>query len=108
MRIAAGILMIIGAIMSLAAFGNLPGEPAKHIAFGLTYVYAGFTLSGGILALKRKHWDICFISSLLLSLFLIYSFFFLSTYTFFFLLPGGILPIVFVCLSKREWSQSQA
>ena len=103
MRIAAGILMIIGTIMSAIAFGSMPGEPYKHIAFGLIYVYMGFTLSGGIFTLKRKHWKLCFTSSLLLSLLLIYSLFFLPITSTWFLLPSGILPITFVCLSKREW-----
>lgn len=103
MRIAAGILMIIGTIMSAIAFGSMSGEPYKHIAFGLIYVYMGFTLSGGIFTLKRKHWKLCFTSSLLLSLLLIYSLFFLPITSTWFLLPSGILPITFVCLSKREW-----
>ena len=103
MRKAAGILMIIGTIMSVAAFGSIPGEPEKSLAFGLIFVYLGFTLSGGIFTLKRKHWKLCFISSLLLTLFLISSLFFLPVTSTWFLIPGGILPIIFVCLRKREW-----
>jgi hypothetical protein len=108
MRIAAGILMIIGTVMSFAAFGSIPGEPQKHIAFGLIFIYLGLTLSGGIFALKRKYWKLCFTSSLLLTLLLIYSFFFLPVTSTWFLLPSGILPIIFVCLRKSEWQENSA
>ena len=103
MRVAAGILMIIGTIMSFAAFGSILGEPHKSLAFGLTFLYMGFTLSGGIFALKRKHWKLCFSSSLLFTLLLVSSLFFLPVTSTIFLLSGGILPIIFVCLRKREW-----
>ena len=103
MRIAAGILMIIGTIMSVSIFGSIPGEPEKNIAFGLIFVYIGFTLSGGIFALKRKHWKLCLTASILLSLLLIYSFFFLSLISTLFAFPGGIVPITLVCFGKREW-----
>ena len=108
MRKAAGILMIIGTIMSAVAFGSMQGEPYKHIAFGLIFVYMAITLSGGIFTLKRRHWKLCFSSGLLLSLLLIYSLFFLPVTSTWFLLPSGILPITFVCLRRREWSESQA
>ena len=113
MRKAAGILMIIGAIMSAAAFGSIPmevpAEPDESLGFNvmvaLQFVYMGFTLSGGIFTLKRKRWKLCFTSSLLLTLFLISSLFFLPVTSTWSLLPGGVLPIIFVCLRKREWER---
>ena len=103
MRIFAGILMIFGTIMSIPVFGSLPGEPGASLAFPLIFVYMGLTLSGGIFALKGKHWKLCLTASILLFLLLIYSFFYLSLISTFFAFPGGILPITLVYFGKREW-----
>jgi hypothetical protein len=112
MRIAAGILMIITAIVLLAVvavssaalggwetYGNL--TDVLYLVFQLAWV--GFIIAGGVFCLQRKHWGLCFTSSLLLALFLILSFFFFPSPLF--LYPLGILPIIFVCLRKRQWQE---
>jgi len=111
MRTAAGILMIIGAIMFLVTIGSIIPMPETLDDVPLISVYgmplvslcSGFIGCGGVFALKRKHWKLCFFSSLLLTLALVLSLFFLPVTSTIFLLPGGILPIIFVCLRKREW-----
>jgi len=100
--------MIITAIILLfpvvglsAALNNL-GD-VLFLVFGLAWV--GFVIMGGVFCLRRKHWGLCFTSSLLLALFVILGFFFFAAPLF--LCPLGILPIVFVCLRKREWQEIQ-
>ena len=91
MRIAAGILMIIGAALGIivlrAAYGYIPG-----LLGWLPWLWAFFVGGGGFYTLKRRAWKVCLISSILvLPVGIIPPFF------------VGILPIIFVCLRKREW-----
>jgi len=112
MRIAAGILMIIGAIMLTAVYGSIlpaslsfeEARELRHIAPVLLGLFQfGFTLTGAIFAFKRKHWKLCLTVSILLSLLLIYTFFTGPLTSTLFAFPGGILPITLVCFGKREW-----
>ena len=116
MRIAAGILMIIGAalgiIMLHAAYGYIPG-----LLGWLPWFWAFFVGGGGLYTLKRKAWRLCLASSiLLLPMGTVLPFlvltdalshgepvtpFAVGITTLFFVL--GIIPIIFVCLRKREW-----
>jgi hypothetical protein len=133
MRRAAGTLMIIlGTIMGTfvalveLALGEGSMNYARFILFPI--IPAVFVITGGVLCLKRKYWILCFTSSLvllLLDLYLFLAFNFrslniplpLNSYP----LPSatwfppsfldwvftlsGILPIIFVCLRKREWQE---
>ena len=95
MRIAAGILMIIGAFLGItvlrAAYGTIPG-----LLGWLPWLWAFFVGFGGLYTLKRKEWRLCLTSSILLLPAGIIPPFFV-----------GILPIIFVCLRKREWESRQ-
>ena len=132
MRIAAGILMIIlGTIMgTFVALVELTlGEGSMNYARFILFpiIPAVFVITGGVFCLKRKYWKLCFTSSLVLLLLDLYLFlafnfryipFPLNSYpanaTWFppsfldwvFTL-SGLLPIIFLCLRKREWQEIQ-
>ena len=124
MRIAAGILMIIVGIALLGIFIPLLSEygiATYDLPFSnlVMIISALFSVTGGVFCLKRKYWKVCFISALLLLVLSALFLFILSVlcslgseYTppgwSWFPIPVGILPIVFVCLRKREWSESKA
>jgi len=134
MRKAAGILMItLGTIMgTFVALVELTlGEGSMNYArfILVAIIPAVFVITGGVFCLKRKYWKLCFASSLvllLLDLYLFLAFNFryppigpLNSYpppnaTFFppsfldwVLTLSGILPIIFVCLRKREWQEQE-
>ena len=91
MRIAAGILMIVAAIIGISFtrgfLGNIPGLlgalPSILLVFVLTFVCVGVYYT-----LKRKLWGICLAASILSGGILF---------------PLAILPTIFICLRKREW-----
>ena len=99
MRIAAGILMIIGGVVmggiavaaSVALY--IPNTwnhyytpfylaPVFVLLAGITV--SGVVLAGGILALKRKLWGFCLASSIV---------------------GWAILSLIFICVSKGEWER---
>ena len=96
MRIAAGIMMIIGGVVmggiAVAASGALyvPNTWYHYTPFYLDPVFvllagitvSGVVLTGGILCLKRKHWGFCLASSIV---------------------GWAILPLIFICVRKGEW-----
>lgn len=114
MRIAAGILMIIVAIASLVTHIFARSDFLIYpLSFNLfVFISAAFLVTGGGFCLKRKYWGFCLASALLLLLILylvqahiIIRLIWLDWY---FVAPAEILPIIFVCVRKREWSESQA
>ena len=124
MRIAAGIMMIVVGIALLVYFVPLLIEDGVG-SYDLPFVNLVMVISallfvtGGVSCLRRKYWKVCFASSLLLLvllacvlviLWVVWSL--LSPYApvwwIVVPIPVGILPIIFVSLRKREWSQSQA
>jgi len=96
MRIAGGILLIIGAVvmvgLTCVAYGQLYifAMWGHYLPFMLNPVFAlvagmtvsGVVLAGGVMAIKRKHWGFCLASSIA---------------------GWAILPLVFICLRKEEW-----
>lgn len=84
MRIAAGIMLVIGGVigllqgMSLAILGELLGL--------LLLLWAGFMLAGGIFCFRRRYWGLCLVAAIL---------------------SAGIIPIIFICVRKREWEQTE-
>ena len=74
---------------------------------------AVFLITGGVFCLRRRYWKVCFASTLFL---------FIPLYLWSIVLPdalprlgwlgwvfmsAGILPIIFVCLGKREWQKKE-
>jgi len=97
MRIAAGILMIVGGLImggiSVAAsvahyIPNTWNHSYAPFYLDLLFVLlagitvSGVVLTGGILCLKRKHWSFCLASSIV---------------------GWAILPLIFICVRKGEW-----
>ena len=96
---------------------------------------AVFVVPGGVFCLKRRYWRLCFTSSLLLLLLALYLFIAFNSYHWPIIPPdiyppmipdtsifsnrflvsflvwsvslSGILPIIFVCLRKREWQEQE-
>lgn len=117
MRKAAGILMIIVSVCLLLTFMPMivSGIYAYNLLFSLFVIFvigsSVFVVTGGVFCLKTKNWVLCLISALLL----------LVIMTMWLLMPippkrwaawlftsASILPIVFICLRKREWQEIQA
>lgn len=112
MRRAAAILMIISGIillfsyaellatygvsqsMFVPSFGLLPSW-MWPVIFTLSVIAALSVIAGGVFTLQRKHWRICLAASIPSAGFLL-----MILVTLFFV---GILPLIFVCLRKREW-----
>ena len=116
MRKAAGILMIIVGIALLVNFVPLLieyGIATYDLPFSnlVMVISALFCVTGGVFCLKRKYWGVCFASALLLLVLSVLCSLG-NEYTppswSWFPIPVGILPIIFVCLRRREWQKSQA
>jgi hypothetical protein len=130
MRIAAGILTIIlGTIMgTFVALVELTlGEGSMNYARFILFpiISAVFVITGGVFCLKRKYWILCFTSSLVLLLLDLYLFlafnfryiplplgsypanatWFPPSFLDWVFTLSGLLPIIFVCLRKREWQE---
>jgi hypothetical protein len=120
MRKAAGILLIIFGVaaisLSIVSVSGLITYYTKYnqptppdYLYIITAALAAFFVTGGVFCLKRRYWGLCFTSSIFLHIFmtlLIFMFpwiFFLWLY----LSPVWILPLIFICLRKSEWSESQ-
>ena len=127
MRIAAGIMLIIygagtlfvyvGALITHVSIFDF--DPFAISPFTILFmITAVFIVTGGVFCLTRKYWKLSLAAALLAVLMMI------------FLMPGifwsrgfplsapawwmwsliitGALPIIFVCIKKRAWSESQA
>ena len=130
MRIAAGTLMIIlGTTMgTFVALVELTlGEGSMNYArfILVAIILAVFVITGGVFCLTRKYWKVCFASSLVLLLLDLYLFlafnfsyppfpfnypppnatFFPPSFLDWVFTLSGILPIIFVCLRKRDWQE---
>lgn len=117
MRKAAGILMIIFGLArlvpSLLIDLRLGIRGFCDPYFVSFFISAAFVVAGGIVCLKRKYWKLCFSSALVAFLLIVY--YVAGAYStatssglFWLYTAMGILPIVFVSLRKREWSESKA
>jgi hypothetical protein len=117
MRIAAGILMIIfgTTMIGIFVYGlrfDIHGFDLAYIAFKLFLIYSCvFTIIGGVFCLMRKYWKLCFASALLPIVIMILrclAFPPSSSWLTWVFILAGILPIIFVCFSKREWQEIPA
>ena len=120
MRKATGILMIIFGVATIGfhfEFADYYVAPSNYLTVTLFTILAVVPIiTGGVFCLKRKHWKLCFALSLWLLLFMILFLLSLPSIEIrfryiwvpCFLIPMGILPQIFICLRRSEWSESQA
>jgi len=109
MRKAAGIIMIILGVTTMGVFVYRGIQGYYHLAFTLLMSFLSvFVITGGVFCLMRKYWTVCFISSLLLafSANLLWAWFF--GHLIYLFIAGGIIPLIFVCLRRREWQEFPA
>ncbi len=118
MRKAAGIMLVIFGIYliiveaiylsridsHLGAFTLLP------IVFGAFIIAGGiFIVAGGILCIRKRYWGIC-LASTLLAVYIVIRWL-INAHR---ILPWdwiailGIPPIIFVCITKKEWQEISA
>ena len=121
MRKAAGILMVVLGLTTICVYvyadGGVLSKPDFYFDLSFTLfviISAVFVITGGLFCLKRKYWILCFISSLFFNYFWLLSWM-MSIFTIpsflgfliWFLIPVGILPLIFTCLRKKEWKEIQ-
>ena len=121
LRKASGILLIIFGVAAIGlAIATVRGLITYYTEYNLQtppdYLYiatvalAVFVITGGVFCLRRRYWGLCFTSGLLLHVFMTLSIL-IFPWIFFlwlWLSPVWILPLIFICLRKIEWSESQA
>jgi len=121
MRRAAGILLVIfGAAAIGLSIVNVSGlityhiggytpQPPPDYVFIITAALGVLFITGGVFCLKRKYWGLCFASSIVVHILMTLSAVLPWTYLWwFYLIPVWILPLIFICLRKSEWSESKA
>jgi hypothetical protein len=121
LRKAAGILLIIFGVAAIGlSIVNVSGLITYHIGeyipqtppdylYIITATLGVLFITGGVFCLKRRYWGLCFTSSILIHILMALSIFLPWTYLWwFYLIPVWILPLIFICLRKREWSESEA
>ena len=114
MRIAAGVLMMIlgafllvGCGLFLLEFGIDIHDPQIFVM-----ICSAFLITGGVFCLKRKYWGLCLASALVVVFPMIW---WLRLYLYTSYVPWvtwvavilGTPPIIFVCLTKKEWQETQ-
>ena len=134
MRRAAGILMIMYCVKAISSLVSRlsAGYTDYEFPYGLIIIIpAVFFVAGGVFCLKKKYWKLCFASSVLLLLFMIFDLnlhFSLPVVSapaqsipppptrlifpvwvhISLSIPWGILPLIFVCLRRSEWQEVSA
>jgi len=120
MRKAAGIILIIYGVVSLVIYVFVLHVMQLHlylffdpsrILFILFIISKAFIVTGGVFCLMRKVWGLCFASALLAVSIIIYEmtglrFLPLASDWWIWwslIIITGALPIIFVCIRKREW-----
>jgi hypothetical protein len=114
MRQSAGILMVAFALFLLIDVISAVSHydvSVYELAFSLPLIIpAAFILTAGVFCLKREYWKVCFASALVTLLIMIA---WLtghaadSIWLAWVVSIVGTLPIIFVCLAKKEWQEIQ-
>jgi peptidoglycan/LPS O-acetylase OafA/YrhL len=114
MRKAAGILMVVLGLTMMWVYVDALGRDdvdfwlSTKLSFTLFVIIgAVFVITGGLFCLKRKYWVLCFISSLFFNyyVFIVGGSGIFPDFVVWFLIPLGIVPLIFICLRKREWQE---
>jgi len=120
MRKAAGILLVIFGVAAIGlSIVNVSGlityyseyrqpTPPDYL-YIITAALGVLFITGGVSCLKRRYWGLCLASGILIHILMTLSIFLPWTYLWwFYLIPVWILPLIFICLRKSEWSESKA
>ncbi len=112
MRITAGILLIVlGMVLLISFVYVLIDYGGYDLAIDLFAIIASvFIVTGGVFCLMRKVWGLCFASALVVILFMLFWLIgsrLAETWLTWLISIVGTLPIIFVCVRKREWQESQ-
>lgn len=112
MRKAAGIMLIIVGTYALVVEIIILNAMGSHFFWlsVLPIVLGAIIVTGGIFCIRRRYWGLCLASALIAVYFVIRLL--IIHYRLFFpwerVLPIlGILPIVFVCIKRKEWKEIQ-
>ena len=127
MRIAAGILMIMYGVKTIAIYvssiflygWDFRGDYLDLALFLISIIAPVFFITVGVFCLKRKYWKLCFASSLCL---LVFMFFDLTPTAYFLhefsnilswvvsplLILWGVFPLILVWVRKNEWQEISA
>jgi len=126
MRKAAGILLMIYGVRTIVLAGgflNEQGIEGSPLVVGLVAIISAvFGITGGVFCLKSKYWKLCFASSIVLLLFMIFEVLFRFPFTYWLHLsnlqhpwvsiaitiPWPIISQIFVCLGRSEWQEISA
>ena len=109
MRKAAGVMLIIvGLYILVVEITTLYTIGSYLFAFSvLPIVLAALIITGGILCIRKRYWVVCLVSALIPVYFVIRLF--MIDHRFLpweWILPiAGILPIVFICIKRKEWRE---
>jgi hypothetical protein len=117
MRKAAGILFIIFGVAAIGLSivnvsgliiyrigGDTPQTPPDYV-FIITAALGVLFITGGVFCLRRKLWRLCFASGIVVHILMTLSIFLpWTSLWWFYLIPVWILPLIFICLRRSEWS----
>ena len=111
MRKAAGIMLIIvGMYLLVVEIINLNTMGSHLFRLSvLPIVLAALIVTGGVMCIRKRYWGLCLASALIAVFFVIRLLMIAYRFlTWEWVLPIlGILPIIFVCITRKEWKEIQ-
>ena len=123
MRKAAGVILLVLGLVALdwMIIGvvnisdlDFPSARLSVLIGTLPYgiVFGGLLVAGGVLCLKRRYWGVCLVSAVItVSLWIapvvvmLVEGGFSALWNFAIQVPGGLIAIVFISLTKKEWKE---
>ena len=111
MRKAAGIMLIIvGIFVLIVEIINLRIIGIHFFPFSLlSIIFAALIVTGGICCIRKKYWGLCLASALFAVYIMIRAL--INNYSYWtwewVMCILGILPIIFVCITRKEWKEIQ-
>jgi hypothetical protein len=106
MRRVVGILMIILGMTAMGIFVyGIQAYYGLRLPFDLLMISSTvFVTVGGVFCLRRKHWVVCLISTVLIPCFVILLWMWvIPGFLTLFFIGGGIIAAIFVYRRNREW-----
>jgi hypothetical protein len=110
MRIASGVMLIIVGVYIVVGEITILHVVGSHL-FALSVfpiILAALTVVGGVFCIRKRYWVVCLVSSLIPIYFVIRLF--VIGYRFMpweWILPVlAFLPIIFICIRRKEWKET--